>query len=146
MNDIFVDVLTIDRFDDKYRFLSNFFDSEVELNGETYPTVEHAYQAAKTFVKEEIDQIRKAPTAGKAKRLGQIVTLRADWYDVSLSTMEMLVRQKFQKEPLRSALIKTYPSQLIEGNNWGDTFWGTCNGVGHNHLGIILMKIRDGLR
>jgi predicted NAD-dependent protein-ADP-ribosyltransferase YbiA (DUF1768 family) len=33
--------------------------------------------------------------------------------------------------------------ELIEGNWWGDTYWGVCNGVGENHLGKLLMKIRD---
>lgn len=32
---------------------------------------------------------------------------------------------------------------IIEVNNWGDTYWGVCNGIGDNHLGKILMKIRD---
>ena len=32
---------------------------------------------------------------------------------------------------------------LIEGNEWGDTFWGTCDGIGENHLGKILMRIRN---
>ena len=36
--------------------------------------------------------------------------------------------------------------ELIEGNVWNDTFWGVCNGKGHNHLGKILMKVRDEIR
>lgn len=38
----------IDRFSGEYRFLSNFYLAEVELDGEVYPTVEHAFQAAKS--------------------------------------------------------------------------------------------------
>lgn len=39
-------------------------------------------------------------------------------------------------------LINTGDAELIEGNSWGDTFWGECNGIGENNLGKILMKIR----
>jgi predicted NAD-dependent protein-ADP-ribosyltransferase YbiA (DUF1768 family) len=34
---------------------------------------------------------------------------------------------------------------LIEENTWGDTFWGICKGQGENHLGRLLMQIRDEL-
>lgn len=56
--------------------------------------------------------------------------------------MTDLVRQKFTG-PLRRFLVETYPSDLVEGNTWGDTFWGVCRGVGENHLGWILMLVRD---
>ena len=32
---------------------------------------------------------------------------------------------------------------IVEGNTWGDVFWGVCNGIGENHLGNILMDVRD---
>ena len=36
---------------------------------------------------------------------------------------------------------------LIEGNTWewSRTFWGVCNGSGENHLGRLLMKVREEL-
>lgn len=43
----------IDSFNGKYRFLSNFYPVKVKLDGVTYDSVEHAYQAAKTIDKEE---------------------------------------------------------------------------------------------
>src|SRR3954468_6821071 len=39
----------IDSFQGEYRFLSNFWPAGVEFEGITYPTAEHAYQAAKTL-------------------------------------------------------------------------------------------------
>jgi hypothetical protein len=42
-------------------------------------------------------------------------------------------------------LLATKGHDLAEGNWWGDTFWGTCKGTGHNHLGKILMDIRSEL-
>ena len=34
----------------------------------------------------------------------------------------------------------------MEGNTWGDRFWGVDGGEGENHLGGLLMKIRLELR
>ena len=42
--------------------------------------------------------------------------------------------------------FKTDDVELIEGNEWSDTFWGVCRGQGENWLGKILMKTRDNLR
>ncbi len=33
--------------------------------------------------------------------------------------------------------------EIVERNTWNDTFWGVCKGKGENHLGILLMEIRD---
>lgn len=71
----------IDSFRGKYAFLSNFYPSPVELDGYVYPTVEHAYQAAKT---EDVDARMSILTADKpatAKALGRGVPLREGWDD-----------------------------------------------------------------
>lgn len=137
---------TVGPFNGEHRFLSNFWPARVVLDGLEYPTTEHAYQAAKTMDHGRRRMIRSLPTPGHAKRQGRNLTLRPDWERVKLSVMEDLLRQKFAKEPLRSQLLATYPWDLVEFNTWGDTFWGVCNGKGTNHLGRLLMKVRDGLR
>lgn len=128
-------------FDGEYRFLSNFFPGEVEYEGLVYPSVEHAYQAAKTLNLEERNQFLTV-TPGQAKRLGKQLKNRDDWDSVKVSIMTELVRKKFKIEHLREQLLATGNRYLIEGNTWGDTFWGVCNGNGKNMLGIILMQIR----
>ena len=45
----------------------------------------------------------------------------------------------------KQKLIDTGDIELVEVNSWGDTFYGVCNGVGENHLGKLLMKIRKEL-
>ncbi len=57
-------------FRGKNGFLSNFAYSPIVYDGETYPTVEHAFQAAKTFDKEQVEFLHLQVTA-------QIVTLKA---------------------------------------------------------------------
>jgi predicted NAD-dependent protein-ADP-ribosyltransferase YbiA (DUF1768 family) len=62
--------------------------------------------------------------------------------------MRDLIRIKFSKDPLKSRLLNTGDSELIEGNWWGDKFWGVDErtGVGKNNLGKILMEIREELK
>lgn len=136
--------LKIDAFDGtKYDFLSNFHPSLIVWQGLSYPTVEHAYQAAKTLDTAASERIRLARSPGTAKRLGQSVKLRSDWESVKIQVMHDLVREKFlTSATLRKKLLATGDAELIEGNTWNDTFWGVCKGVGRNELGKVLMKVR----
>lgn len=88
-----------------------------------------------------------AETPARAKQLGRLAPLRPDWEDMKLGVMSFLVGQKFERHRhLARLLLDTGYQHLEEGNWWGDTFWGTCKGVGENHLGLILMQMRDLLR
>jgi hypothetical protein len=134
------------QFTGEFSFLSNFHLSEVEFEGIVYPSVEHAYQAAKTKDPNLRMLVAQLDTPGKAKRAGRRLVLRSHWEEMKLEIMEQLVRQKFSKDPFRQKLLDTGDEQLTEGNWWGDTFWGVCNGDGQNHLGKILMKVREELK
>lgn len=137
----------INSFNNEFAFLSNFYSSPIVYEGIEYPTVEHAFQAAKTFDFETRVKIAAAATPGQAKRLGRSVTLRSDWEQVKDSIMEELVRRKFQSSTsLCLQLWSTGDRELIEGNTWNDIYWGVCNGVGRNQLGKTLMKIREELK
>jgi ribA/ribD-fused uncharacterized protein len=137
----------ITEFRGEFRFLSNFWPSVVHIGGIQFATVEHAYQAAKTVNPIQRAMIKAASTPGKAKRLGRTVTLRPEWNDTfKLQAMAQLVGQKFlSHKELGQMLVATGDQLIREGNNWGDTFWGVCDGVGKNQLGIILMGIRKHL-
>jgi ribA/ribD-fused uncharacterized protein len=137
----------ISEFSGRYHFLSNFHPVEVEFDGMTYPSVEHAYQAAKTLDTDEREIIRTANGPGMAKKLGKHAKLRSDWEGIRIIVMTELVYQKFSRNPeLARKLIDTGSSTLIEGNWWGDRFWGVCRGQGDNHLGRILMAVRDAIQ
>ena len=135
-------------FKGEYAFLSNFYPSPIVVGYDAYPTVEHAFQAAKTLDLAEARRVRDAATPGKAKYAGRRVTLRPDWDQVKLAVMEALLRQKFARgSELAGQLLATGDRELIEGNRWGDRFWGTdLQGNGRNELGRALMRIRDDLR
>ena len=132
----------IDNFSGKYRFLSNFYPHAITWEEIRYPSTEHAYQAAKTtniFIR-QIMAKERSPRA--VKKLGRTLILRSDWESIKLDIMLEICRIKFTDPALRQKLIETYPCILVEGNWWGDTFWGVCNGHGTNHLGKTLMRIR----
>jgi hypothetical protein len=61
--------------------------------------------------------------------------------------MGLLLMQKFTRHPqLARELVGTGDAELVEGNTWGDEFWGVCNGRGSNQLGRLLMEVRALLR
>jgi ribA/ribD-fused uncharacterized protein len=143
----------ISDFRGDYAFLSNFYPVEVTVDSVEYPTVEHAFQAAKTLDYDIRRSIRNAATPATAKRMGRRVKRREDWFDVSVVILEALVREKFTRyAELIDLLLKTGEAELIEGNNWNDRFYGAVwnskknQWIGENHLGQILMKVRDELR
>lgn len=137
----------ITRFDGGHWFLSNFSPSRVQLDGGWYPSVEHAYQAGKTTDLGARREIAACRSPGRAKRLGRRVVMRPHWHGLRLLVMEDLLRQKFAPGSLLAgSLLSTGNADLVEGNHWGDVFWGVCGGEGENHLGLLLMKIREELQ
>lgn len=140
--------MKIDHFRGEYAFLSNFWEIPVTYQGLTYGSNEAAFQAQKCMTEEEklpFTELRPA----MSKKAGRRVQLRADWEDVKLPIMEDIVRAKFtQNEDLKQLLLATGDLVLEEGNTWHDTFWGVDvkTREGENHLGRILMQVRQELR
>lgn len=130
----------------QYRFLSNFYPSVVSYHGIMWPTVEHAFQAAKATTDQQRQWILGAKRPGVAKARGRKIDLRPDWEEVKFDIMLQLLRRKFSLTDLRSKLLSTQDRELLEDNNWGDRFWGTVDGKGENHLGRLLMQVRDEVR
>jgi len=126
-----------------YQFLSNMTFAWVDLDEWSYPSVEHAYQAAKTLDTKERKIIFNMKSPYDVKKYSKTLTLRKDWDEVKLKVMEDLLRQKFTKNSEHGQkLLDTGDAHIEETNWWGDTFWGVCKGKGENHLGKLLMKIR----
>lgn len=139
--------MLINSFSGRYLFLSNFFPSPVSWAGSLWPTVEHAYQAAKCTTVDEATAILNAPTPGIAKRLGRNCRLRPEWESLKQPVMLELLFLKFTLgSALAVELLNTGDATLVEGNTWGDTYWGVCRGSGQNVLGQMLMYVRTQLR
>lgn len=134
---------TIAFFTGRHRFLSNFYPCEIIYQSYKYANVECAYQAQK-FKMNGRWMFMRIKNPALAKKLAQthITKQRKDFHEQKLQIMEELLREKFNQSWFRNKLLATGDRQLVEGNTWGDTFWGVCDGVGENHLGKLLMKIR----
>ena len=128
-----------------YRWLSNFERCDILYKGIMYKSSEAAYQAQKTtnikarYIFSKLD-------ARESKTLSRIIHIRPDWDDVKLEIMEDICRIKFNLPQFKPRLASTGNMEIIESNYWGDTFWGVCDGEGENHLGKIIMKIREEIK
>lgn len=143
---------TIDSFHGKHEFLSNFAQCNLEYEGVTYISTEHAYQAAKTHDPNWKEAVRITETPGQSRRKGRKVPIRPDWDEVKDTIMMDILRIKFNQIRFEDELIGTHPYYLIEGVSWHDNYWGICllSGCsrceatkGLNRLGELLMELRE---
>lgn len=134
----------ITSFRDENYFLSNMYPCIITLGKHTFTCAEAAFQAAKC--PERMAEFYNL-NGFEAKKLGRTVALRSDWDEVKLKVMHTILRAKFHQHlDLMKKLIHTKSTYLIEGNTWGDTFWGICNGAGKNNLGRLLMWVRHEIK
>lgn len=137
---------TISEFQGQYRFLSNFFKYPITMeDGITYSTREHAFQAYKTTNLEIRKRIAQLSSPAQAKSFGRIgLTLRENWDLIKDDIMRDIIQTCIKQNPeFKMRLAETGDAHLIEGNTWGDIYWGVCNGEGKNKLGQILMECRS---
>jgi ribA/ribD-fused uncharacterized protein len=118
--------------------------------GRSYASVEHAYMSAKSDDPMWKDYCANPNiSASDAKREGKKVQLVPDWELIKFSVMKDCLRAKFLQEQFKIKLIATGNQNIQEGNWWGDRVWGVDlkenPNVGENHLGRLLMKIREEL-
>lgn len=128
-------------------WMRNDYVSTVTIGGVSYPTLEHAYQGAKFTDKAVQQSIANALTVREARKIGRkSAGVRDNWDSIKLSTMLLLLRQKFSTDPiLTDRLIKTGTAPIVM--NGYDTFWGTGeDGDGENKLGEALEAIRSELQ
>jgi predicted NAD-dependent protein-ADP-ribosyltransferase YbiA (DUF1768 family) len=144
-------------FREQYYFLSNYHEGcHVVLPAEgdypefTYNSTENAYMAWKTL-DANLRSYMRSLSADDAKQFAKPENTefkrRPDYSDEGrLAIMRNLSLQKYsvRNPALRQKLLETGSAVLIEGNDWGDTFFGFCLKLGHgqNHLGRILMETR----
>lgn len=147
-------------FDDKnkaYSALSNFYESPMVIDGQLWRSVEQYYQAQKfnhfSCIKEHIRRLHTdqyGSAAKKAVRYGRKMQqyIDRDWKGKKLTVMLKALRIKFSNnQALKSQLLNTGNQVLVEGAGARDAFYGDgANGRGSNHLGQLLMHVREELR
>jgi ribA/ribD-fused uncharacterized protein len=135
------------KFQDEYKWLSNFAPVEIEYGGMLFPSTENAYQACKSNSLEHATKCSLcAPNI--SKRLGKICKQRKDWLDIRMKVMYDLTMLKYKHVEFAIQLINIGEQEIVEGNMWHDNFWGNCmcpkcSGFkGENNLGKIIMNVR----
>lgn len=132
----------------EHRWLSNMTYVNIEYGGIIYPSTENFYQAMKYKEKEVRTLVATLkPNESKAySRANKMTSLVFE--EKKLQIMEYAQKRKYSQEPFKSKLLATGEVLLEEGNWWGDKFWGVDikTRQGENHLGKIIMKIRDQLK
>ena len=140
------DYNTISSFKGEYAWLSNMQRIQPFWYGYLkFDSVECFYVAMKTTDIVERAKISKMKPY-EAKKYGRALNLRGDWDEIKLGVMKWGLKKKFSQPKFKDLLLATGNQELIEGNTWGDSFWGVCNGIGENHLGKLLMEIREQLK
>ena len=135
---------------ESYGWMSNFWRCDVvDSEGTLWPSTEHLYQALKFGEPEIREQIRKAKTPKQAKELAHLDYgwSMSAWDSVKLQVMEEVLKLKFRPGSLFAEKLIATGDELIEEDAHWDNYWGTGpEGKGENHMGKLLMKIREQLK
>lgn len=140
------------KVNDPYGCFSNFSPHGIRLQGTNWPTVEHYYQAQKfvgTADAALIPVIHAVQTPEEAAALGRDRTcqVRPDWEHVKTQVMQEAVLNKFLTHPDIAAILISTGDELLVENSPIDYYWGCgVDKTGYNHLGKILMSVREKIR
>jgi ribA/ribD-fused uncharacterized protein len=135
--------------EDPYGEFSNFAGFPIEVDGKTWPTSEHYFQAQKFVGTPHEEELRSIASPMKVARAGRERTrpLRPDWEEAKDDVMRRALRAKFtQHDELRELLLGTGDAELVEHTR-NDSYWGDGGDrTGRNMLGKLLMELRAALR
>lgn len=139
--------------------LSNFYPCQINMWDQSFNCSEQAYQYMKCITCDKEETAHKImllslPRDIKAK--GDKSETTPKWENMKLAKMEEIVTQKFlQNMELRKKLCDTGDFTLYEATSnlyWGcglrlnSRMWSSGITPGKNHMGQILMKVRDKMR
>lgn len=144
--DLDEDSVFVHRADPKEQF-GVFSANPFELDGKTWPTVEHYFQAMK-FVDtnpEQSEKIRQADSPKQARKLGRqrMKKIRKDWAKVKRVVMTRALYTKCRTYPeIAQALLDTNKAKIMEASQY-DYYWGCGRDRrAENMFGKVLMDVR----
>ena len=149
-------------FYSKHSPLSNHFPADFNENGIHFKSAEqcYMYKKAKHFKDQQAaQQILNATSAVQAKQIGGHIQgfNKKDWSTVSECMYASMYAKFSQNEDLRSFLVKTNKTQLVEANPF-DRIWGSGIPIhsddifkpekwkGRNLAGKVLSRVRQTLQ
>jgi len=154
----------ITNFKGKFDFLDPAYYCLAGYDGVIYNSAEAAFLASQYDAPCFRSMFRNtALPIWRARELARRLQKRRDWTpELSLDLMRQITLDKFSRTPrLHAALLDTGDEQIVAENNWHEQFWGccicntrpgkygrrfSCSAPGRNHLGEILMSVRDQLQ
>ena len=136
--------------DNQFHCFSNFYRSNIEVDGKNWPSVEHYFQAMKATSEPDQEAIRQAASPGLAKRMARDLTVDLNhWESVRYEVMLKALRVKFLDPELQNILLSTDERPIYEDSPT-DRVWGTGTlkgtGPGRNLLGQALMQVRQEIK
>ena len=153
----------ITQFKGKYDFLDPAYYCLAEYDGVIYNSAEAAFLASQYDTPYFRSMFRNSSLPiWRARELSKRLQKRRDWTpELSLDLTRQITLDKFCRSPnLCSLLLATRHELIVAENNWHEQFWGrcicnirpgkygrkdACLVPGSNHLGKILMSVRDRL-
>lgn len=128
-------------------WFSNFAESQFQIDGIRYRSVETYYQSHKSNNRSDWERMSQMDSP-LAKKEGRKLNIRPDWEEIKYEIMKTALRLKFSIPKWRDKLLATGNEILVEWNNWKDLCWGVSimDNKGKNLLGLALMEIRDEIK
>ena len=134
-----------------YYEFTNFYERGFKLDGLSWKTSEHYFQAQKFVDKNCLigQNVKDQPSAREAFQIARKNDglKRADWESAKVDIMKTCLKAKFtQNKDLEALLVGTGNAKLIEHTS-NDKYWGDGDdGSGQNMLGRLLMELREELK
>ena len=135
----------INKFDNEYIVLSNYYPQNITYKGITYNCAMNAYYGQ--LISDNL-QKKAIANATPSRALSMVINSisKIDYsQEEQDNIMYEILKVKFSDSKLKNLLLQTNQEPLNNNINWEDTYWGICNDEGDNKLGKLLMKLRDEL-
>ena len=139
-----------DDIDGPYGEFGNFNVASIELDGHTWQTNKHYFQAQK-FISHEnhYRNILRSATPRETFNYARAhkSSVRSDWAQEKDRVMFKVCMAKFSQHPHLKHLLLSIEHRMLVEHTANDSYWGDGgDGSGRNQLGITLMELRNRLK
>jgi ribA/ribD-fused uncharacterized protein len=129
---------------------SNFHSAPIQLDGYTWPTNEHYFQAQK-YISEptHFKNVLELPSPRDAFNYVRThkSAVRSDWAQVKDEIMLKACMAKFEQHTQLKELLLSTGNRVLFEHTTNDSYWGDGgDGTGRNQLGITLMQVRSNIK
>jgi ribA/ribD-fused uncharacterized protein len=135
----------------EFYVFDNFSSFQVEYDGYTWPTSEHAYHAAgfKGVAEDVVEKIKNTRSAHDAQKIAYSSRDKQidNWDATKFDVMKNILRNKIEQHPYVLKKLRQSGDREIVEDSWRDDVWGWGESKkGKNMLGKIWMELREEYR